>query len=68
MVTRFPLDVGGILDEAGWFPGRDISAAVDQWEIRFADKLSGLPFFPIVRAALREFGGLVLPSTTARAD
>jgi hypothetical protein len=58
---RFPPDVRRVLDEAGWFPGRDISAAVDQWEIRYAETLSGLPFFPIVRAALCEFGGLVLP-------
>lgn len=58
---RFPPDVRRVLDDAGWFPGRDVTAAVGQWEIRYADKLSGLPFFPVVRTALREFGGLALP-------
>ena len=28
---RFPPDVRMMLEEAGWFPGRDISAEVDQW-------------------------------------
>ena len=60
-MTRFPIDVRGVLDEAGWFPGRDVSHAIDRWEISFAEKLSGLPFFRVVRAALREFDGLVLP-------
>lgn len=64
--NRFPPEVRRVLDEAGWFPGRDVSAAVDQWEIRFADQLFGLPFFPVVRAALREFGGLVLPQYDRR--
>lgn len=58
---RFPPDVRSVLEKAGWFPGRDVSAAVGQWEIRFAETLAQLPFFPVVRAALCEFGGLVLP-------
>ena len=58
---RFPADVRQMLDKAGWFPGRDVTAAVSQWELRFAEDLSGLTVFPVVRAALREFGGLVLP-------
>ena len=59
--SRFPDDVRTVLHEAGWFPGRDLTAGVDQWLARFADDLSGLEFFPVVRDALREFGGLVLP-------
>lgn len=61
MTARFPADVHRVLHGAGWFPGRDISAAVEQWETQHAEVLAGLPFFPVVRAALREFGGLVLP-------
>lgn len=58
---RFPPDVREVLDQAGWFPGRDMTAAVDLWLARFADELAGLECFPAVRAALIEFGGLILP-------
>jgi len=58
---RFPPDVRHVLDEAGWFPGRDITAAVDQWVARFATELAGMTVPPVARAALTEFGGLVLP-------
>ncbi|WP_027644562.1 SUKH-3 domain-containing protein [Salinispora oceanensis] len=58
---RFPPDVREILDQAGWFPGRDMTAAVDLWLRRFADELAGLECFPAARAALVEFGGLILP-------
>lgn len=59
--SRFPPDVREVLDRAGWFPGRDVSAAVSQWLTRFAEELAGLEFFPAARAALVEFGGLRLP-------
>lgn len=58
---RFPPDVRSVLEKAGWFPGRDVGAAIGQWEIHEAEEVSGLPFFPVARAALHEFGGLVLP-------
>ncbi|MBQ1050658.1 SUKH-3 domain-containing protein [Micromonospora sp. C51] len=58
---RFPPDVRYVLEQAGWFPGRDFSAAVDHWMVRFADELAGLECPPVVRAALVEFGGLHLP-------
>ena len=58
---RFPPDVRQALDDAGWFPGRDISAAVDQWESKFADRVAGMTFFPAARAAMREFGALSIP-------
>ncbi|MEU8326938.1 SUKH-3 domain-containing protein [Micromonospora sp. NPDC048839] len=58
---RFPPDVREVLDKAGWFPGRDMTAAVDLWLTHFADDLAGLEFFPAARAALVEFGGLRLP-------
>ncbi|GAB2931680.1 hypothetical protein GCM10027280_19230 [Micromonospora polyrhachis] len=58
---RFPPDVRYVLEEAGWFPGREVTAAVDHWRNRFAGDLAGLTFFPVARAALTEFGGLRLP-------
>ncbi|WP_028565419.1 SUKH-3 domain-containing protein [Salinispora tropica] len=58
---RFPPDVREVLDQAGWFPGRDMTAAVDLWLAHFADELAGLECFPAARAALIEFGGLILP-------
>ncbi len=58
---RFPPDVREVLEQAGWFPGRDETAAVDQWLTRFAEELAGLECFPTARAALVEFGGLRLP-------
>ncbi|MGW0434912.1 SUKH-3 domain-containing protein [Micromonospora sp. NPDC003197] len=59
--NRFPPDVRYVLEEAGWFPGREVTAAVDHWRNRFAEKLTGLTFFPAASAALTEFGGLRLP-------
>ncbi|MEU8326941.1 SUKH-3 domain-containing protein [Micromonospora sp. NPDC048839] len=58
---RFPPDVRAVLDKAGWFPGRDMTASVSLWLTRFADDLAGLEFFPAARAALVEFGSLHLP-------
>jgi SUKH-3 immunity protein len=57
---RFPADVRAVLDRAGWFPGRDKRAAVDQWLVRAADDLAGLQFSDAARALLVEFGGLEL--------
>jgi hypothetical protein len=62
---RFPPDVREVLDNAGWFPGRDIAAAVDQWEARFAERVAGMTFYPAARAAMREFGGLDIPQAAA---
>jgi hypothetical protein len=58
---RFPPDVRMALENAGWFPGRDISAAVDRWEAQFAERVAGMTFFPAARAAMREFGALSIP-------
>ncbi|GIJ79983.1 SUKH-3 immunity protein [Micromonospora phaseoli] len=58
---RFPPDVRQVLDKAGWFPGRDRTASVNLWMVRFADELAGLDCPPVARAALVEFGGLRLP-------
>jgi hypothetical protein len=58
---RFPPDVREVLEKTGWFPGRDMTAAVDLWLTRFADELAGLELSPAARAALVEFGGLQLP-------
>jgi hypothetical protein len=57
---RFPPDVRQVLDKAGWFPGRDVRAAVDQWLVRAADDLAGLECSDAARALLTEFGGLEL--------
>jgi hypothetical protein len=62
---RFPPDVRQALDDAGWFPGRDISAAVDQWEKDFAGQLAGMTFYPAVRAAMCEFGALSIAQFAA---
>ncbi|MET8148616.1 SUKH-3 domain-containing protein [Actinoplanes sp. NPDC005259] len=59
--SRFPADVGRVLVDAGWFPGRDVAAAVDAWARENAEKVEAFPFFAAARAALCEFGGLVLP-------
>ncbi len=58
---RFPPDVRHVLESAGWFPGRDVTSAVEHWMGRFADDLAGLDCPPAARAALVEFGGLTLP-------
>ncbi|ROO63365.1 SUKH-3 immunity protein of toxin-antitoxin system [Micromonospora sp. Llam0] len=57
---RFPPDVRPVLEAAGWFPGRDVSAMVDQWAGRWAGELDGLVMTPVARAALTEFGGLTI--------
>ena len=57
---RFPPDVRQMLEDAGWFPGRDIAAAVDQWEVEFATS-SRHDVLPTARAAMREFGALSIP-------
>ncbi|ASW57117.1 SUKH-3 domain-containing protein [Plantactinospora sp. KBS50] len=58
---RFPPDVRYVLEQAGWFPGRDVTAAVEQWRERYADDLAAMEYTPAAQAALTEFGGLVLP-------
>ncbi|MFB9239362.1 SUKH-3 domain-containing protein [Plantactinospora siamensis] len=58
---RFPPDVRYVLEQAGWFPGRDVTAAVEQWRRECAEDLAGFDYSPAARAALTEFGGLVLP-------
>lgn len=58
---RFPPDVRHVLQTAGWFPGRDVTAMIDNWSTRWADELSGLAMSPVARAALTEFGGLTFP-------
>ncbi|MGW0505208.1 SUKH-3 domain-containing protein [Micromonospora sp. NPDC003241] len=58
---RFPPDVRAVLEQAGWFPGRDLGASVDHWMRRFADEVAGLECFPAARATMVEFGGLQLP-------
>ena len=58
---RFPPDVRHVLETAGWFPGRDVTAMIDNWSARWADELAGLPMSPAARAALTEFGGLTFP-------
>ncbi len=58
---RFPPDVARLLLDAGWFPGRDVSAEVDAWLIRDAGKLEGLTLSPAARTFLVEFGGLTVP-------
>ncbi|MEV6812280.1 SUKH-3 domain-containing protein [Micromonospora sp. NPDC051296] len=58
---RFPPDVRYVLEKAGWYPGRNVTSAVDHWMVRFADELAGLECSPAARAALVEFGGLQLP-------
>ena len=62
---RFPPDVRQALDDAGWFPGRDIPAAVGQWEEDFAGQLAGMTLYPAARAAMREFGGLSIAQFAA---
>lgn len=58
---RFPPDVRAVLMRAGWFPGRDVGAAVDQWLARVAADLGNLECSDAARAVLVEFGGLELP-------
>jgi len=58
---RFPSDVRSVLVQAGWFPGRDVGAAVDQWLTRVGPDLGNLECSAAARAVLVEFGGLELP-------
>ncbi|MDG4762751.1 SUKH-3 domain-containing protein [Solwaraspora sp. WMMD406] len=60
-VGRFAPEVRHVLQQAGWFPGRDVSASVDRWLASFADELAGLSVFPAARSAMVEFGGLTVP-------
>jgi hypothetical protein len=60
---RFPEQVRRVLVEAGWQPGRDVTARVQRWlesEVYAPDPAlrDRLPLFPAARAALAEFGGL----------
>jgi hypothetical protein len=54
---RFPADVLEVLRDAGWYPGRDVTAAVQKWLER-TEVERVLPIFPAAMAALAEFGGL----------
>jgi hypothetical protein len=57
---RFPADVLADLREAGWYPGRDVTSAVQKWLERTGIERE-LPIFPVAMAALAEFGGLTVP-------
>ncbi|WP_306206006.1 SUKH-3 domain-containing protein [Actinoplanes sp. RD1] len=57
---RFPPDVHAILSKAGWHPGRDVSDTMAEWRGREADALREYPESDAARAALDEFGGLVV--------
>ena len=59
-MQRFPAQVFDDLRAAGWRPGRDVVAAVDDWLRRTAIERE-LPIFDTARTALREFGGLSIP-------
>ncbi|WUX21007.1 SUKH-3 domain-containing protein [Streptomyces sp. NBC_01438] len=72
---RFPPDIEAALRTAGWFPGRDVSARQADW-IRATNAemaAKGIPgqVFPVLEAALAEFGGLTVepccPGTTVAA-
>ncbi|WP_305789927.1 SUKH-3 domain-containing protein [Symbioplanes lichenis] len=60
---RFPPDVHLILTKAGWFPGRDVSETIEAWLEQKAGPLGHFPLSDAARAALDEFGGLVLATT-----
>jgi hypothetical protein len=59
---RFPPDVRKVLTDAGWHPGRDVSARIRLWLKRVYAEHPGaeerLPIFPAAMDALTEFGGL----------
>lgn len=57
---RFPPQVYADLEAAGWRPGRNVAASVDEWLARTGIDRE-LPIFPAARAALDEFGGLTIP-------
>jgi hypothetical protein len=57
---RFPHQVFDDLRTAGWHPGRNVAAAVDEWLHRTGIALE-LPLSEHARGALDEFGGLVIP-------
>jgi hypothetical protein len=56
---RFPADVLEVLRDAGWYPGRDVTSAVQEWLERSGIERV-LPIFPKAMAALAEFGGLTV--------
>jgi hypothetical protein len=59
---RFPDDVRQVLQDAGWFPGRSVTADIDRWAAGFTPRESPKgrrhELFPAARAVLDEFGGL----------
>jgi hypothetical protein len=57
---RFPADVYADLWAAGWRPGRNVAASVDEWLQRTGIDRE-LPMLAPARAALDEFGGLDIP-------
>lgn len=57
---RFPPRVHEDLLAAGWRPGRNVAAAVDEWLERTGIDRE-LPVFDAAREALDEFGGLDIP-------
>lgn len=56
---RFPADVSEDLRAAGWRPGRNVAASVNEWLDRTGIDRE-LPMFDAARAALDEFGGLTI--------
>lgn len=56
---RFPADVLEVLRDAGWYPGRDITSAVEKW-LDQSGVERVLPIFPTAKDALIEFGGLTI--------
>ncbi|WP_306206003.1 SUKH-3 domain-containing protein [Actinoplanes sp. RD1] len=63
---RFPPDVHLILAKAGWHPGRNVSDTIDAWLERHAKFLREFPISDAARAALDEFGGLIVSSLVDR--
>lgn len=57
---RFPQQVFDDLCAAGWHPGRNVAAAVDEWLDRTGIDHE-VPLSEHARAALDEFGGLDIP-------
>lgn len=57
---RWSSEMEGILRGAGWYPGRNVETQVAGWESLLASGPDCMCMFPAARAALLEFGGLVL--------
>jgi hypothetical protein len=57
---RFPAKVRDVLTAAGWYAGRDVSAAVDHWLAAADDTARDLEIPAVATRFLSEFGGLRL--------